>query len=108
MIDNQKNKRNANKLTLSYLIGRQYLETKNIVGTNQFSLRQNGGTSQTAAKIAEQSNLGARTVERAALFAKNLDTICNNTGIKRQDILLGKIDATMKDKLVFGRLGRTI
>ena len=26
--DNQKNKRNANKLTLAYLIGKQYRETK--------------------------------------------------------------------------------
>lgn len=28
MIDNQKNKRNANKMTLTYLIGKQYREQK--------------------------------------------------------------------------------
>lgn len=88
MIDNQKNKRNANKMTLTYLIGKQYREQKNIHGTNQYtqnSIRQNDGTSQTAKKLAEQSNLGSRTVERAALFSENLEKICENAGIKRQE-----------------------
>ena len=52
MIDNQKNKRNANKLTLSYLIGRQYLETKNSHGGDRKSNHQNDGLNETAQKVA--------------------------------------------------------
>lgn len=98
MIDNQKNKRNANKLTLAYLIGRQYLETKNKTGENQYSLNRLGQNDQpTSYKIAENSNIGEKTVRRAAEFSKNLDEICNNTGIKRQDILLGNIKTNQRE-----------
>jgi len=34
-------KRNANKMTLTYLIGKQYREQRNIHGTNQYSLNRN-------------------------------------------------------------------
>lgn len=86
MIDNQKNKRNANKMTLTYLIGKQYREQRNKIGTNQYtqnSLHQNDGASETAQKVAKQSGVGQATVERAALFSENLEKICENAGIKR-------------------------
>lgn len=95
MIDNQKNKRNANKLTLSYFIGRQYLEQKNSHGGDRAS-GQNDHM-KTADKLAENANVGEKTVRRAAEFSKNLDEICNNTGIKRQDILLGNIKTNQKE-----------
>jgi len=96
MIDNQKNKRNANKLTLSYLIGRQYLEQKNSHGGDRKSSPQNEDL-KSSEKIAKSSGVGHATVERAALFSKNLDEICNNTGIKRQEILLGNIKTNQKE-----------
>jgi hypothetical protein len=105
MIDNQKNKRNANKMTLTYLIGKQYREQKNVKGGN-YSFEKLGlkidklkdqNDLLTGQKIAKESNLGEATVKRAALFSENLEKICENAGIKRQEILLGNIDATMKD-----------
>jgi hypothetical protein len=96
MIDNQKNKRNANKMTLTYLIGKQYREQKKSKGRN-WLFPQNEGINETAEKVAKQSGTSHATVERAALFSENLEKICENSGIKRQEILLGNIDATMKD-----------
>lgn len=97
MIDNQKNKRNANKLTLSYLIGRQYLEQKNTVGKKIISPQNEGIKNKTAEGIAKSSGVGHATVERAAVFSKNLDDICNNTGIKRQEILTGNIKTNQRE-----------
>lgn len=68
-------------MTMTYLIGKQYREQKNVVGTNQHtknSLPQNEGTSETAQKIANQSGIGHATVERAAVFSENLEKICEN------------------------------
>jgi ParB-like chromosome segregation protein Spo0J len=96
MIDNQKNKRNANKMTLTYLIGRQYRESKNPHGGNRNSSGQNDHL-KTSDRIAGNSNTNEKTVRRAADFSENLEKICENAGIKRQEILLGNIDATMKD-----------
>jgi hypothetical protein len=99
MIDNQKNKRNANKMTLTYLIGKQYREQKNIHGVNRYTSKspQNEDSTKTGQKIATQSGVSHATVERAATFSENPEKICENAGIKRQEILLGNIDATMKD-----------
>ena len=94
MIDNQKNKRNANKMTLTYLIGRQYRETKLSEGRN-WLLHQNDAV-RTSSRIGKSSGIGSATVERASTFSENLEKICENAGIKRQEILLGNIDATMK------------
>ena len=101
MIDNQKNKRNANKLTLSYLIGKQYRETKKSHGGDRKSIHQNDGMNETAQKVAKSSGVGQATVERASVFSENLERICENAGIKRQEILLGNIEATMKDVILF-------
>jgi hypothetical protein len=87
MIDNQKNKRNANKMTLAYLIGKQYREQKKSTGRN-WLFHQNDGINETAQKVAKQSGVGQATVERAALFSENLEKICENTGIDPQKILL--------------------
>jgi hypothetical protein len=99
MIDSQKNKRNANKMMLTYLIGRQYIEQKNSDGTNRYTIKlhQNDGANETAQKVAKRSGVGQATVERAAVFATSLDTIVKNTGIKRQEILLGSIKAKQED-----------
>jgi hypothetical protein len=100
MIDNQKNKRNANKMTLTYLIGKQYREQKTIQGGDRIQKPQNevfDGVKSSAHMIAKQSGVGHATVERASTFSENLEKICENSGIKRQEILFGNIDATMKD-----------
>ena len=80
-------------MTLTYLIGRQYIEQKNPNGTNRHTIKlhQNDGANETAQKVAKSSGVGQATVERAAVFAKNLDKVCNDTGIKRQDVLFGNI-----------------
>jgi hypothetical protein len=85
MIDNQKNKRNANKMTLTYLIGKQYREQKKSLGGDRKSIPQNEGMIETAEKVAKQSGVSHATVERAAVFSENLEKICENAGIKRQE-----------------------
>ena len=97
MIDNQKNKRNANKMTLTYLIGKQYREQKKSHGGDRKSSYQNDNLNKSVELIAEKTGVGSATVSRAAIFSENLEKICENAGIKRQEILLGNIDATMKD-----------
>ena len=47
--------------------------------------------------IAAQSNVSHATVDRAAKFVRDIDTIVTNTGISRKDILTGIIKGTMKD-----------
>jgi hypothetical protein len=97
MIDNQKNKRNANKMTLTYLIGKQYREQKKSHGGDRKSSYQNDNLNKSVELIAEKTGVGSATVSRAAIFSENLEKICENAGIKRQEILLGNIDSTMKD-----------
>lgn len=70
-------------MTLTYLIGKQYREQKKSTGRN-WLFPQNEGINETAKKVAKSSGVGQATVERAAVFAKNLDEICENTGIKRK------------------------
>lgn len=82
-------------MTLTYLIGKQYRETKLSEGRN-WLLHQNDAA-RTSSIIGKSSGVGSATVERAAVFSENLEKICENAGIKRQEILLGNIEATMKD-----------
>jgi len=96
MIDNQKNKRNANKMTLNYLIGKQYRESKKSHGGDRKSSPQIEDL-KTTQKIAKSTGVSHATVERAAVFSENLENICENAGIKRQEILLGNIKTTIKD-----------
>jgi hypothetical protein len=86
MIDNQKNKRNANKMTLTYLIGKQYREIKDKKGgdrksfdvTSQYldeSKGQNDPLTQlqavrTSNKPAKDANLNEKTVRRAAEYQR--------------------------------------
>jgi hypothetical protein len=76
MIDNQKNKRNANKMTLTYLIGRQYREQRKSIG-KKIILPQNEAI-RTSEKISKNSGVSHATIERAALFSGNLEKICEN------------------------------
>ena len=78
-------------MTLTYLIGKQYREGKNSHGGDRKSNRQNGGLNETAEIVAKQNNSSYRTVERAAVFSENLEKICENAGIKRQEILLHSV-----------------
>jgi hypothetical protein len=83
MIDNPMNKRNANKMTLTYLIGKQYREGKKTIG-KKVILPQNEAI-RTSEKLSKQSGVSHATVERAATFSENLEKICENAGIKRQN-----------------------
>jgi hypothetical protein len=87
MIDTQKNKRNANKMTLTYLIGKQYREQQKTHGgvRNSFDkLSRNLDNSNgknchlPGQNIAKDSNLNEKTVRNAAIFSENLEKICEN------------------------------
>jgi hypothetical protein len=85
---------NANKMTLAYLIGRQYIEQHKTIGRpigSNFVKKLGQNDQITSQKIAQASNLGEKTVRRAAEFSAALDSIIKVTGIKRQAILLGNL-----------------
>lgn len=99
IIDNQLARRNINGETWNYLLGTRYSEEKKAWGANRYTIKSphSEDSKKTTHKIAEQSNVGHATVERAAKYAASVNTIASNTGIQRQLILLGKIKSTMKD-----------
>jgi hypothetical protein len=84
-------------MTLKYLIGKQYREQKKTHGGDRKSSYQNDNLKKSVELMAEKTGVGSATVSRAALFSENFEKICKNAGIKRQEILLGNIEATMKD-----------
>jgi hypothetical protein len=84
-------------MTLTYLIRKQYREQKKAHGGDRKSSYQNDNLKKSVESIAEKTGVGSATVSRASLFSENLEKICEHAGIKRQEILLGNIDATMKD-----------
>lgn len=89
IIDNQNARRNINKMTRAYLTGRRYEEEKKVEGrptgtTKDKKLRQSVGVNGTAEKIASQTNVSYRTVERAAKYAQAVDSICSSVGVHKQ------------------------
>jgi hypothetical protein len=102
MIDEQTKRRNLNEITRAYLIGTRYLEEKKEVGRAKYSqiIRHGDGIiddNSTSKVIAEQSSVGTRTVERAAKYAESVNSIVENTGIKRSALLSGYFKSTMRD-----------
>jgi hypothetical protein len=60
MIDNQNNKRNANKMTLTYLIGKQYREQKKAISKKTI-LPQNEAI-RTSEILSKQSGVSHATI----------------------------------------------
>jgi hypothetical protein len=54
-------------------------------------------TKKTTERVAKEFNISPKTVERAAKFASDIETIEENTGIKPQTITSGIIKATYND-----------
>jgi|GEM_PF-5035026 len=114
IIKNQLARRNVNKLTRLYLIGRRYLVEKNEHGGDRKSdehsksMRQNDALIRTSKIIADQVNAGYRTVERAAEFTQAIDALVSNTGITCQFLLSGQVKATVKDIVELAQCGKDI
>ena len=74
----QLNRRSPNKKKRTYVIGRRYLVEKNEWGVYEHDKEkscQNGNSGKTCDKIADQLNIGMRTVIRAAEFTTAVDRI---------------------------------
>jgi N6-adenosine-specific RNA methylase IME4 len=92
--DNQAGRRNANPDWFTYYIGRRYERVKKAPYRPSGKAPQNGGL-LTSEKLAAEFNVGKNTVERAATFANNVDTIANHIGDSaRSEILDGDVKLT--------------
>ena len=88
--ENQLGRRNLTADQFAYYIGRKYERTKGARGNPLF--RQNVGVApgETAERVAVEHGVTARTVERAASYARDVDTIADLLGDGvRTEILSG-------------------
>jgi len=104
MIENQLARRNVTPEQRNYLIGKLYNEKKKEhggTGANQHTVEQsrhNDDSAKTSEKIAQDFNVGQRTVERAGKFAESVDTIGKEFGEEeKQKILSREIKTTQKE-----------
>ena len=101
IIGNQLARRNLTPEQRAYLIGKQYEERKKPAHGREgrtFSDPQSEVPKTTAEIIAEENKVGRATVERAAKFARAVDTIAENVGVDaRQKILNRETKLTAKD-----------
>ncbi len=101
IIRNQLGRRNLTPEQRAYLIGKQYEERKRshseAGSLKGKSLRQSDGGFSTAEAIAAENKVGSRTVERAAKFARAVDTITANVGEGVRDKILTR-DAPLTAK----------
>ncbi|GHV84092.1 hypothetical protein AGMMS50212_14320 [Spirochaetia bacterium] len=102
MRNNQKGKRNLTKLEQLYNIGKLYELTKKKhggTGANQYTkqTQQNIMSANTSTILAEQYFISERTVQRAADFVKEVDTIGEINPDIKDKLLSGAIRATQKD-----------
>ena len=94
------------------MIGKRYKEEKKALGNDKQTIKEQVKQvntqvnrhnalpldyKSTAKKIAEQTKVNPRTVQRAEKFADAVDKVAENTGINPQKILSGQISATRKD-----------
>jgi len=101
IIRNQLGRRNLTPEQRAYLIGKQYEERKKPAHGREgrtFSDPQSEVPKTTAEIIAEENKVGRATVERAAKFARAVDTIAANVGEEvREKILTRDAPLTAKD-----------
>jgi len=114
ILDNQLARRNINAITRNDLIGRRYTVQKRISSgrpEGSKECHQNDDINfpkQTRFKIADQVGVGAATVERAEKLSQAIDTITQNTGITRADILSGKITGTQEAIKELAKLDKSL
>lgn len=92
IIDNQLNRRNITNEQRIYLIGKRYKAEKQKT-VRKFKGRPFGKRQTAKEKIAEDSKVSQKTVERANEYSEAVDIIANNTGINPYEILAGAIKA---------------
>src|SRR5690606_28500655 len=103
IIRNQLGRRNLTPEQRAYLIGKQYEERKKshseAGSLKGKSIPQSEGGFSTAQTIARENKVGRATVERAAQFARAVDTIAANVGEEvREKILTRDAPLTVKDR----------
>jgi N6-adenosine-specific RNA methylase IME4 len=108
IIRNLLGRRNLTPEQRAYLIGKQYQERKRAqggTGANQYTREQTPQSEGTAQKIAAENKVSRATVERAAQFARAVDTIAANVGEEvREKILSREAPLTAKDVQKVARL----
>lgn len=106
ILDKQRERRNVNKQTMLYIIGRRYLLEKNengVYNRTKSTLNKLGKNCQasdntsTSYVLAGQLKVSERTVRNAAELVIALDKIIATTGITYSDILSGKISGTLDE-----------
>lgn len=98
IIDNQLSKRNLTAEQRQYLIGKKYLQEKKPHGGARQASGHSDHLKKTEDRIAEQEKVGARTVRRAAGFARAVDTIKRAVGEgAAATILSGQSKVKQKD-----------
>lgn len=111
---NQLSRRNLTDEKRTYLIGKQFEARKKRWGGDRKSeevksIRQNDVLIPTAKKVAEEQHIAQRTVERAAEYAKAIDTLTENVGKETTDkILTGELKSPKKDIVELSKVDAVI
>lgn len=90
--ENQLGRRNLTADQFNYFIGRKYDRMKKSQGRPCGKSRQNDDL-KTNAKIAAEHGIGERTVERAAEFSRNVDSIAEQIGDSARSEILSGLDS---------------
>lgn len=98
LIDNQLGRRNLSEAQRDYLLGKRYELEKDAHGGDRKSIRHGDGLKgETAERIANEQGVSARTVERAADFAHDVDAIGEVAPEAKAAILSGDVKGSRKD-----------
>lgn len=96
---NQLGRRNSSPAQKQYLIHKMYENEKKSHGGDRKSDKIKSSQwplEKTAEKIAEETNVSASTVKRAHQYGKAVDKV-HESGLDRDEILSGEVDASQKD-----------
>jgi hypothetical protein len=89
IIHEQLGRRNLSPGAESYLRGKRYLETKQ-QGTRSDLTSGQSDQKSTAEQLAEEFNVGEKTIRREAKFAEAVDQIAENCGQEVKQVLLSR------------------
>jgi len=105
---NQLGRRNSSSEQKAYLIHKMYENEKKKSAGNPHTKKVNGATVaplKTRKKIAEKTKVSERSVDAAHKYGKAVDTV-HESGLDRNEILAGEVDATQKDIIELGNLDK--
>lgn len=93
----QKSQRNLNKISTHYVIGDEYNIRKKKHGGDKKSSGQNDHL-KTSEIIAQEFNVGEKTIRRAGIFADDLNNLETNVGVDYKNMILNEqIKSTFDD-----------